>query len=390
MLAESPTQVSTSMSEHGPGNHDGRSARPVIDATVILLGTQAGVGKGGISSIIGQHLQTVRRLLPGRDVQHLVTHRGNGWRGKVLPAIGCVPAVVRAARLARRRGDTFVVMAHPGSGFCLVRTAALATLCAMLGGKVAWFFHTPILEQYLERMFWRRFFAFIAIVSDALCFLTQHGRSTFVRAYPRAVSKASVIGNPLPSDTPAIDAAALRSSPADVGSTILCMSRLVAGKGVDKVIAAMPFLPDHRLWIAGEGDQETHLRAMVATLGLGERVAFLGWVTGSDKDRLWRDCGLFCLPSRCDSFGMSFVEAIVRGVPVVALDWAGVSEVVSTRWNVLVADDTPEDVAAGVRAVQAFGSEPDHRVLRRMDILERFADDRIEASYRDLLSRMCR
>ena len=152
----------------------------------------------------------------------------------------------------------------------------------------------------------------------------------------------------------------------------------------------MPLLPGYRLLIAGEGDQEAQLRTMVARLGLGERVAFLGWVSGSGKERLWRECGLFCLPSRCDSFGMSFVEAIVRGVPVVALDWAGVPEVVSARWNVLIADDTPADVAAGVHATLAFEGEPDHRVRRRIDILEQFADERIEHSCRDLLMRVCR
>ncbi|HEY5805577.1 MAG TPA: glycosyltransferase family 4 protein [Lysobacter sp.] len=363
---------------------------PGIDATVVLLGTQAGAGKGGISSIIGQHLEIVRRVLPGRDVQHLVTHRGNGWRGKLLPAFGCVPAILRAAGLARSRGETFVAMAHPGSGFCLIRTAALAMLCKLTGGKVAWFFHTPVLQQYLEHRFWRCFFAWVANASDELCFLTQHGRSTFLRWFPRAAPRSSVIGNPLPPDTPAIDEAVLRAGPAAIGSTILCMSRLVEGKGVDSVIAAMPLLPGYRLLIAGEGDQEAQLRTMVARLGLGERVAFLGWVSGSGKERLWRECGLFCLPSRCDSFGMSFVEAIVRGVPVVALAWAGVPEVVSARWNVLIADDTPADVAAGVRATLAFEGEPDHRVRRRIDILERFADERIEHSCRDLLMRVCR
>lgn len=353
--------------------------------SVLLLGTEAGVGKGGISSIIGQHLETVRRVESVECARHFVTHKA-GLLGKILPAIQCIPRILRAAARAPGKGARLVVMAHPGSGFCLLRTAALALVSQMAGAKVAWFFHTPYLHKYLEQRRWRYFFAFVANRFDELCFLTRHGQSTFVAAFPDSARKSSVIGNPLPPNSAGIDEACVLDA-ADPRGVILCMSRLVDGKGVDKVIAALPLLPEYRLRIAGEGEQESLLRSMVSDLGIADRVEFLGWVSGADKERLWRECTLFCLPSRCDSFGMSFAEALVRGVPVVALEWAGVPEVVSSRWNVLISDDSADSVAKGVRKVGAIASEPSHRVLRRREFLVAFSDDRIEASYAALIRR---
>lgn len=366
----------------------GAVSTPRNGPSVVLIGTEAGTGRGGISTVIGQHEQILRRVLAANEVTHLVSHREGGRAGKVVPALQCVPKIAWIAARARARGGSLFVMAHPGSGFCLLRTAALILVSKCFRAKVAWFFHTPMLEAYLKRRSWRLFYSVVARVADQLCFLTEHGRAHFCGVFGLAAGKSCVIGNPLPACFQSTDVTELQGRPAGSENTILCMSRLVSGKGVDKVIAAMPLLPEYRLLIAGSGEQESRLRAMVEQMGLSGRVEFRGWVVGDEKERMWAECGIFCLPSRCDSFGMSFVEALARGVPVVALDWGGVREVVSDRWNCLLIDDEPNAVAAGIRMVRKFDEDACHRVERRADVERRFTYEKMASAYSALLRRL--
>ena len=70
-----------------------------------------------------------------------------------------------------------------------------------------------------------------------------------------------------------------------------------------------------RLVIAGDGPREyvSSLRQRAAGL---EKIVFAGWVEGEQKEALLRGASLFVLPSRHENFGLSVMEAMARGVPV--------------------------------------------------------------------------
>jgi glycosyltransferase involved in cell wall biosynthesis len=102
---------------------------------------------------------------------------------------------------------------------------------------------------------------------------------------------------------------------------ILFLGVLRYYKGLDVLIRAMARVAG-RLLIAGQGPQRTSLQALTRTLGLTDRISFLGEVSESERRLLLHACDVFVLPSidRSEAFGIAQLEAMACGRPVVSSD----------------------------------------------------------------------
>lgn len=114
--------------------------------------------------------------------------------------------------------------------------------------------------------------------------------------------------------------------------------RLVCHKGTDLVIKALKQTANPvEFDVIGRGDQLETLRALTAELGLQDRVHFIEWVPDhsqlSDKLRSYR--GLV-FPSLAEANGIVVQEAMVLGLPVIALNWGGPAALVTVQSGVLI------------------------------------------------------
>ncbi|BCM92239.1 N-acetyl-alpha-D-glucosaminyl L-malate synthase [Abditibacteriota bacterium] len=109
--------------------------------------------------------------------------------------------------------------------------------------------------------------------------------------------------------------------------TISVVASLIERKGHRFLLDAVANLPaDLQLLFAGEGVLEEPLRAQVKTLGLENRVHFLGFQR--DVERVLAATDILCLPSLKEGLPISIMEAQARAVTVVAARTAGIPEVV--------------------------------------------------------------
>jgi glycosyltransferase involved in cell wall biosynthesis len=102
-------------------------------------------------------------------------------------------------------------------------------------------------------------------------------------------------------------------------------------------------------------------------------VRFLGPQTGADLDRSYAAADLLVLASRAETYGMVVIEALARGLPVVAADVGGVAEALGqgadgTRPGLLV---PPDDSAALAAALRAWLDQAELRDRLRRTALER-------------------
>lgn len=113
-------------------------------------------------------------------------------------------------------------------------------------------------------------------------------------------------------------------------STILCVSRLVARKGVQHLIEAMPVIreacPAVHLSIVGQGDMEPALRQKVEELGLEDAVVFHGYVSHEKLPSLYQRASLFVQPSYYEGMSNTVLEAMAAGLPIVATGEGGREE----------------------------------------------------------------
>ena len=173
-------------------------------------------------------------------------------------------------------------------------------------------------------------------------------------------------------------------------TVLLTLSRLHAKKGLDVLIGALAQLPQCLAWIAGDGPLEGELKALAATLGVADRVRFLGW--RSDRGALLAAANICVLPSRWEPFGTVMLEAWAAGTPLVAAASQGPSALIEDGANGLIVP--VDDAAALAAAIQRLIAEPALRARLiergRADYQQGFTraavTERMLALYRQLIA----
>jgi phosphatidylinositol alpha-1,6-mannosyltransferase len=77
-------------------------------------------------------------------------------------------------------------------------------------------------------------------------------------------------------------------------------------------------VPEARLLIVGGGNSRPELEAMARRSSVSQQIEFTGFVPESEINRVWKRAHVLALPSRQEGFGLVYIEAMQRGLPVIA------------------------------------------------------------------------
>ncbi len=120
---------------------------------------------------------------------------------------------------------------------------------------------------------------------------------------------------------------------------VLFVGRLTLQKGPDYLVKVAKKVCEHSddiyFVISGSGDMEYQLIEDVARLGISDRVFFTGFLRGERLRKVYKMSDLFVMPSVSEPFGITPLESLINGTPVMISKQSGVSEVIS---NVLKVD----------------------------------------------------
>jgi teichuronic acid biosynthesis glycosyltransferase TuaC len=130
---------------------------------------------------------------------------------------------------------------------------------------------------------------------------------------------------------------------------------LIERKGQALAIRALAQVPHAHLALAGKGPDEASLRALVASLGLKDRVHFLGQVSHDALPVLLNAAAALVLPSASEGLANAWVEALACGAPLVIPDIDGAREIVSSP---AAGRLTPRDPQAIAQSLQALLATP--------------------------------
>lgn len=170
--------------------------------------------------------------------------------------------------------------------------------------------------------------------ADAIQFTAEEEkrRASFVKLRNRQV----VIPNPLDGSRfetlPARGAMRARWGLAADVPVVLFLGRIHPRKGLDLLVEAFRHVraevPEARLVIVGpENDgYGAGLRGKVAQAGLAEAIHFCGPLNQTEVIQAYVDADIFALPSYTENFGMTVVEAMATGLPVVISDQVNISD----------------------------------------------------------------
>ena len=111
--------------------------------------------------------------------------------------------------------------------------------------------------------------------------------------------------------------------------TLIQVSRFEASKDQDSVIKAMTLLPsDMQLLLVGDGRRLEECKTLATALGVSERVHFLG--ARPDIPALLQQADIAVQSSHWEGFGLTAIEAMASGLPVIAADVDGLKQVVGS------------------------------------------------------------
>lgn len=131
---------------------------------------------------------------------------------------------------------------------------------------------------------------------------------------------------------------------------VMTVARLHSQKGHVHLLEAAALVPEARFVLVGDGPERGALEGLAKTLGIDDRVSFLGY--REDISRLLSSCDLFVLPSLFEGLPISVLEAMAAGKPVVATAIGGTSEaVVDGATGFLVPPADSSALAACIRRV---------------------------------------
>lgn len=119
---------------------------------------------------------------------------------------------------------------------------------------------------------------------------------------------------------------------------VLFVGRITIQKGPDYFLRAAKRVLEHRtdvmFVVAGSGDMEWQVIREAAWLGISDKVIFAGFLRGKELDGLYRAADIFVMPSVSEPFGLTALEAIQSGTPVIMSRQSGVSEVVKNALKI--------------------------------------------------------
>ncbi len=179
------------------------------------------------------------------------------------------------------------------------------------------------------------------------------------------------------------------------GVVVGTVARLVPSKGVSQLIEAFRHvktqLPQASLLVVGDGEQRADLEQLARRLGVFEATRFAGTMSEMRTILSMTDVFVF-LPALQEGFGLSLLEAMAAGKPIVSVRRGGGSTWVLEDHPIglMVEPDQPEQLARAVIqllqdhiAAQRLGREAQDLARRRYDLV-RVVDD-IEAVYQECL-----
>ncbi len=270
----------------------------------------------------------------GLDVEVLCAHKR--WR-RVQDTDALGVRITRAASLGlwlstsmapglplalrARRAEPDIVHVHMPDPL-----AALAVWWAQPRGKVVLHWHSDVVRQRVARHVYAPLERWLLRRADAVIATSP----PYAESSPQLQSvrdKVVVIpiGAPAPEPAPAQRLARLREQHSGQ-RVVFALGRMTYYKGWDVLIEAARALPDDvRVVVGGGGPELPHYRERAERAGMAQRVLFVGPLSSGGVEAYFQLAELFCMSStvRAEAYGVAVLEAMARGLPVVATDIPG-------------------------------------------------------------------
>ena len=160
----------------------------------------------------------------------------------------------------------------------------------------------------------------------------------------------------------------------------IVVSRLVPYKKVDIVVKAFSLLPDRKLVVVGEGPEAKKVKKLA-----GKNVEFVGYQNEENLKRLYAKAKALINP-QIEDFGITPVEAMASGTPVIAYARGGALEtVVEGKTGIFFNEQSPEALKEAIIKFEEIEHSFSPEEIRQHSL--KFSAERFQREYREFVER---
>lgn len=203
--------------------------------------------------------------------------------------------------------------------------------------------------------------------ADSIIAVSNYTKNKIVQNYGISPEKINVVHNAIEFEDYTLEKAHKLK---EKNKIVLFLGRITLQKGPDYFIytakRVLDLYKDVIFLIAGAGDMEKQMINKVAELGIADRVLFTGFLRGDDIRRAYQLADLYVMPSVSEPFGITPLESVMNGTPVLISKQSGVCEVL---FHCLKSDFWDVDEMAN-KIIAVLKNEPLHYTLKENGLKE--------------------
>lgn len=284
---------------------------------ILMVGPDRTV-HGGISALVNSYYEA--GLDEKVELKYIGTMREGSKLKKLFVAAGALFEFVRCV------DDYDIVHANFSSDSSFMRKSLFIRIAKRRGKKIVLHQHGGDFRNYYSNELsdrGRRYVRRILDMGDLMLVLTDSWREFFGTLTEPA--KIHVLPNGVVTKGIETDTATFSKDM----NKILFLGRICVDKGIKELIRATKKLHEEndkvRLVMGGIYEDESFRRVIEKN---SDFISYVGWVTGSDKEKYLRECGILALPSYYEGLPVTLVEGMLYGCCVVASRVGGIPDII--------------------------------------------------------------
>ena len=299
--------------------------------TKVLVIATSRKTRGGITSVVLAHEQG--QQWKDFHCRWLETHKDSGIWMKLMYML---KALLLGMLLIPQYDILHIHLSEPPSA---LRKLPFMWWAIVWGKKTIVHFHSFSVETTIESK-WKWVYQYHFGKADIVITLSEYWRKQVVDFLNDQTGKVRIVYNPCPIIQGHKEGCGADSeTKMPKHHIILYAGTVTPRKGyADLIKAFAKIAKNHQDWIiafAGNGEIELG-KTLAEKLGITSQTIFLGWCSGEDKDRVFREADIFCLPSYAEGFPMAVLDAWAYGLPVITTPVGGIPDVAKDGENMLL------------------------------------------------------
>lgn len=169
------------------------------------------------------------------------------------------------------------------------------------------------------------------------------------------------------------------------------LCNLTEQKGIDNLLEAIalwnPPANQFEFRVGGDGPMRARYQSLAERLRISDRVRWLGPISRKEAPRLFSECHIYVMPSRHETFGVVFAEAIASGKPIIATRCGGPECIVNKTNGVLVEVNDVSGLTKAMRDMAKNWSKYNPQEIRA-DFEVRFSRHQVVNQLKEIYSKI--